>query len=144
MARQETIRIYRSDVAGATPSLTAGEIAVNLQDGKLFVGGTNGTATDLLFLDQSQQITVKGTQGTLQFANTAITDLQSDNGLKFNFLTDNSVEMPASLRIAQVSDGWIEFGDGTTQGTAFSSIGVTFTGTVTANLFVGTVSGGSF
>ena len=144
MARQETIRIYRSDVAGATPSLTAGEVAVNLQDGKLFIGGTNGTATDLLFLDQSQQITVKGTQGTLQFANTGIDDLQSDNGLKFNFSTDNSMEVPASLKIAQVSNGWIEFGDGTTQGTAFSSVGMTFSGTVTANRFIGTVSGGAF
>ncbi len=39
MAREEYIRIYRSDVGGATPSLTSGEIAANLVDGKFFVGG---------------------------------------------------------------------------------------------------------
>lgn len=144
MARKETIRLYRSNVANAVPSLTAGEIAVNLQDGKLFVGGTNGTATDLQFLDQSQQITVKGIGGTIQFANAEISDLQADNGLVFNFSTDSSLEIPASIKIGQNLQGWIEFGDGTTQGTAFSSTGMTFSGTVTANLFVGTVSGGAF
>ena len=43
MAREEYIRIYRSDVGGATPSLTSGEIATNLVDGKFFIGGTNGS-----------------------------------------------------------------------------------------------------
>lgn len=135
MARKETIRLYRSVVASGVPSLTAGEIAVNLQDGKLFVGGTNGTATDLLFLDQSQQITVKGTQGTIQFANSTIDDLQSDTGLKYNFLTDSSFEIPGNLKIGTVVGGsgnsWIQFADGTTQTSAFRD-------TVTA------VDGGTF
>lgn len=44
MPREELIRIYRSDAAGATPSgLTSGEIAANLVDGKFFIGGTNGS-----------------------------------------------------------------------------------------------------
>jgi hypothetical protein len=120
MARKETIRIYRSDVAGAVPSLTAGEIAVNLQDKKLFVGGTNGTATDLQFLDQSQQITVKGVGGTIQFANASVNDLQADSGLKYNFLTDNSFEVPAGLRLGS----YLAFGDGTTQSTAYTGLGV--------------------
>jgi hypothetical protein len=42
MARDEYIRIYRSTVEGAVPSLTSGEIATNLADGKLFIGGSNG------------------------------------------------------------------------------------------------------
>lgn len=120
MSRKETIRVYRSSVAGAVPSLTAGEIAVNLQDKKLFVGGTNGTATDLQFLDQSQQITVKGVGGTIQFADSSASDLQSDSGLKFNFLTDNSFEVPAGLKLGS----YLQFGDGTTQSTAYTGLGV--------------------
>ena len=123
MAHKETIRLYRSDQVGAVPSLTAGEIAVNLQDKKLFVGGTNGTATNLQFLDQSLQLTVKGTQGNIQFSNSTITDLESDTALKFNFLTDSSFEMPGNLKIGTVVGGsggsWIQFGDGTTQSSAF-------------------------
>ena len=135
MAHGETIRLYRSTQAGAIPSLTAGEIAVNLQDKKLFIGGTNGSGSDLSFLDQSQQITVKGTQGTIQFANSAVDDLESDTGLKYNFLTDSSFEMPGNLKIGTVVGGsgnsWIQFADGTTQTSAFR-------GTVTA------VRGGTF
>lgn len=42
MAREEYIRIYRSTTEGVTPSLTSGEIAANLADGNLFIGGSNG------------------------------------------------------------------------------------------------------
>ena len=52
MPRESTIKIRRSDTPYATPSgLTAGEIAVNLADRKLFVGGTNGS--NITFLDSS-------------------------------------------------------------------------------------------
>ena len=52
MPRESTIKIQRSDTPYATPSgLTAGEIAVNLADRKLFVGGTNGS--NITFLDSS-------------------------------------------------------------------------------------------
>jgi hypothetical protein len=49
MSHEETIRIYRSDVPGAEPpSLTYGELAANLADRKVFVGGTGGTANMLV------------------------------------------------------------------------------------------------
>jgi len=57
MAREEYIRIYRSDVAGATPSLTSGEIAANLVDGKLFIGGTNGSLIQFTTDSYSSRVT---------------------------------------------------------------------------------------
>ena len=64
MAREEYIRIYRSDVAGATPSLTSGEIAANLVDGKLFIGGTNGSL--IQFTTDSYSVTgVNGLTGNV-------------------------------------------------------------------------------
>ncbi len=43
MSREEIIRIFRSETIGATPSgMTAGELATNLADRKLFIGGTHG------------------------------------------------------------------------------------------------------
>lgn len=136
MSRKETIRVYRSSVAGAVPSLTAGEIAVNLQDKKLFVGGTNGTATDLQFLDQTQQITVKGVVGTIQFADSSASDLQADSGLKFNFLTDNSFEVPAGLKLGT----YLSFGDGTTQTTAYTGGVESINGCTGAFEITGTVN----
>ena len=56
MPRESTIKIQRSDTPDATPSgLTAGEIAVNLADRKLFVGGTN--ESNITFLDSSAVVT---------------------------------------------------------------------------------------
>ena len=165
MARKETIRIYRSDVAGAVPSLTAGEIAVNLQDRKLFVGGTNGTATDLQFLHQSQQITVTGVSGirvgaypqtltgavgissgnnlkitvagnritfaglllkavpgAIQFADSLVDDFQADTNFKLNYAGDLSLDVPASINLGRTfsDSGFLVFGDGTTQSTAYT------------------------
>ena len=43
MSREEIIRIFRSETIGATPGgMTAGELATNLADRKLFIGGTHG------------------------------------------------------------------------------------------------------
>lgn len=42
MPKESIIRIHRSDTAAAVPSLTAGEIAINLADKKLFVGNSTG------------------------------------------------------------------------------------------------------
>ena len=43
MSREEIIRIFRSETIGATPSgMTAGELATNLADRKLFIGGSQG------------------------------------------------------------------------------------------------------
>ena len=56
MPRESTIKIQRSVTAAATPSgLTAGELAVNLADRKLFVGGTAGS--NITFLDSSAVVT---------------------------------------------------------------------------------------
>ena len=56
MPRESTIKIQRSDTAAVTPSgLTAGELAVNLADRKLFVGGTAGS--NITFLDSSAVVT---------------------------------------------------------------------------------------
>ena len=56
MPRESTIKIQRSDTAAATPSgLTAGELAVNLVDRKLFIGGTAGS--NITFLDASAVVT---------------------------------------------------------------------------------------
>lgn len=42
MPKESTIRILRSDTAAAVPSLTAGEIAVNIPDQRIFVGNSTG------------------------------------------------------------------------------------------------------
>ena len=56
MPRESTLKILRSVTAAATPSgLTAGELAVNLVDRKLFVGGTAGS--NITFLDSSAVVT---------------------------------------------------------------------------------------
>ena len=56
MPRESTIKIQRSDTAAVTPSgLTAGELAVNLVDRKLFIGGTAGS--NITFLDASAVVT---------------------------------------------------------------------------------------
>jgi len=54
MPRESLIQIYRSTTASNAPSLTAGELAINIPDKKLFVGGTSGNIT---FLDASAHVT---------------------------------------------------------------------------------------
>ena len=73
MPRESTIKIQRSVTAAATPSgLTAGELAVNLADRKLFVGGTAGS--NITFLDSSAVVTsFNGLTG-------AVTGVASVNG----------------------------------------------------------------
>ena len=68
MPRESTIKIQRSDTAAATPSgLTAGELAVNLWDRKLFVGGTAGS--NITFLDAAAHVTTfNGLTGAITFA----------------------------------------------------------------------------
>jgi len=80
MARQETIRIYRSLTAGAIPaSLTAGELAANLVDGKLFIGGTNGSL--IVFGNQSSGVTsVNGLVGGVTLTGDGGAVVGRDNG----------------------------------------------------------------
>ena len=80
MARQETIRIFRSLTAGAIPaSLTAGELAANLVDGKLFIGGTNGSL--IVFGNQSSGVTsVNGLVGGVTLTGDGGAVVGRDNG----------------------------------------------------------------
>jgi len=63
---------------------------------------------------------IKGTPGTLQFADATVEDFQADTNLKFNASTDLSLEVPTSIKLGRTfaESGVIEFGDGTTQSTA--------------------------
>jgi hypothetical protein len=71
-------------------------------------------------------VSVKGTEGSLQFANSAGNDLQFATDLKYDSNT-NSLEVPAILKLTENSGpGYIEFPDGTTQGTAaYGAVGAT-------------------
>jgi hypothetical protein len=72
-------------------------------------------------------ISVKGTEGSLQFANSAGNDLEFATDLKYDSNT-NSLEVPAILKLTQNSGpGYIEFPDGTTQGSAPSKFFYTST-----------------
>jgi hypothetical protein len=72
-------------------------------------------------------VSVKGTEGSLQFANSAGNDLEFATDLKYDSNT-NSLEVPAILKLTQNSGpGYIEFPDGTTQGSAPSKFFYTST-----------------
>ena len=70
--------------------------------------------------------TVKGTAGAIAWADTGASfagdgsDLGADNALKFNYLTDLALQTPGSIKLGTLygTDSFIQFGDGTTQGTA--------------------------
>jgi len=92
MGHEETIRIYRSDVAGAEPpSLTYGELAANLADKKVFVGGPGGTA-DMIVLSEAPDtgvtgmsaghtgIAVSGTTGFVQIFNMGVLSVDGNTG----------------------------------------------------------------
>jgi collagen type VII alpha len=72
-------------------------------------GTTQGTAASL--------ITVKGTEGLIQFADASGTDLSVDSGFKLDPITAQ-LQIPNGLKIGSGSIPYIEFADGTTQGTA--------------------------
>jgi len=91
MAREEYIRIFRSSVPGAVPSLTSGEIAVNLVDGKLFVGATNadGSLRNVVFNDVRASVTgiavghgmfASGTTGIITLFNMGVTSFNGQTG----------------------------------------------------------------
>ena len=83
---------------GVTVNRTGKDITVNI------AGGSN--------------ISVKGTVGSLQFANSAGNDLEFATDLKYDSDT-NALEVPAILKLTQNSGpGYVEFPNGTTQGTA--------------------------
>jgi hypothetical protein len=69
--------------------------------------------------------TVKGTAGAIAWGDTSLSfagdgvDLNANNAFKFNYLTDLTLETPGSFKLGTLyGDSFIQFGDGTTQGTA--------------------------
>lgn len=76
MPRESIIQIYRSSTAANVPTgLTAGEVAANLIDRKMFVGGTNGSI--ITFLDASAVVTgVNGVTGAV--TNVAVTNANNN------------------------------------------------------------------
>ena len=89
MPRESTIKIQRSDTAAVTPSgLTAGELAVNLADRKLFIGGTAGS--NITFLDASAVVTsFNGITG-------AVTGITAGGANTFTALNSFSAGLSAS------------------------------------------------
>jgi len=104
-----------NSLTGAVGLTVAGNLTLSL------TGADNKT----LRLYSKPYATVKGTAGAIAWADTGASfagdgsDLGADNSLKFNYLTDLSLETPGSIKLGTLySDSFIEFGDGTTQGTA--------------------------
>ena len=116
MAHDETIRIYRSSVPGAEPpSLTYGELAANLADRKLFVGGTGGTANMLVLLENPNTgvtgisaghtgIAVNGTTGFVQVFNMGVLSLDGQTGHLSRGATGNTVLAGSGIAIPTSND----------------------------------------
>lgn len=164
MPRESIIQIYRSTTASNAPSLTAGELAVNIPDKKLFVGGTSGNIT---FLDASAHITtVNGLTGaitltagsniTLTPVGNTITIASSGGGggTVYNFIEgataptgltagDRWFDTNTGKLFTAVTDGasriWVEFGGVGTQG-ATGAAAVTNSTTQTLD-FTETING---
>lgn len=137
MAKQEVIRIHRSEVAGATPSLTAGEVAVNLSDRRLFVGSTGGTDDRISFRDASSTVwSFNGMTG-------AVEGVDSINGCTGAFEITGT---HAEIRIVTgINCKQIVIGIPTNMNISYiNATGATFTGTVKAERFVGRVDGGAY
>ena len=78
-------------------------------------------------LSSKPPATVKGSAaGVIAWGDTSVSfagdglDLGADNAFKFNYLTDLALETPGSIKLGTLygTDSFIQFGDGTTQGTA--------------------------
>jgi hypothetical protein len=102
-------------ITGAVGLTVAGNLTLSV------TGADNKT----LRLYSKPYATVKGTAGAIAWADTGATfegdgsDLGADNALKFNYLTDLSLQTPGSFKLGTLyPDSFIQFGDGTTQGTA--------------------------
>ncbi len=101
----KSVNVTIAGASGAVTSLTAGAgIALSSSTG-------NVTITNLL--------SVKATQGSLQFANSSSTDLEAIPALRYD-IDNDSLEVPSVLKMTGYgsSPSYFEFKDGTTQGTA--------------------------
>lgn len=100
MPRESIIQIYRSTTASNAPSLTAGELAVNIPDKKLFVGGTSGNIT---FLDASAHVTtVNGLTGAI--------NITGDGGSQLVTVSGTNITIGNRLASASVT-GVASFGN---------------------------------
>lgn len=117
MAHDETIRIYRSNEPGAEPpSLTYGELAANLADRKVFVGGPGGTA-DMIVIREIPNtgvtgisaghtgIAVSGTTGFVRVFNMGVHTFNGATGhITFNPATGNTVLAGSGIAIPNSLD----------------------------------------
>ena len=100
MPRESIIQIYRSTTASNAPSLTAGELAINIPDKKLFVGGTSGNIT---FLDASAHVTtVNGLTGAI--------NITGDGGSQLVTVSGTNITIGNRLASASVT-GVASFGN---------------------------------
>ena len=100
MPRESLIQIYRSTTASNAPSLTAGELAVNIPDKMLFVGGTSGNIT---FLDASAHVTtVNGLTGAI--------NITGDGGSQLVTVSGTNITIGNRLASASVT-GVASFGN---------------------------------
>ena len=64
MAKESIIRVHRTSTASSVPSLTAGELGVNLSDRRFFVGGADGN--NIVFYDNRGMVySVNGATGAI-------------------------------------------------------------------------------
>ena len=112
-----------TDYVSSINSLT-GAVGLTV-DGNLFLS-TTGADNKTILLSSKPPATVKGQAGSLAFADTIAPfegdgfDLGADTALRFNYLSDLALETPGSFKLGtlQGTASYIQFGDGTTQGTA--------------------------
>lgn len=106
--------ISGSGGGGGVESLNGltGAVGITSADGTIVIS-LNGSEIDL-----STGITIKGSgEGIIQFANSSIDDLQSNNAFKFDTVLEN-LEVPNGIVLGTVGLGYMVFGDGTTQTSA--------------------------
>ena len=129
MATQVKIKRRTADATAPT-GLTAGEMAINLVDKKLYVGGTAGTNT--IFLD-STAVAGLSTANTFTALNTFSAGI-SASGATFT----GSIVLQNLEKIQNTTNGRIDFQPGPTAGTAY---GIYFdTTSFTVGVNVGTIS----
>jgi hypothetical protein len=99
---------------GAYAQTLTGDVGISSGNNlKITVAGNRITFSGLL---------LKAMPGAIQFADSLVDDFQADNNFKLNFAGDLSLDVPASINLGKSisSNGFIVFGDGTTQSTAFT------------------------
>ena len=105
MSREEIIRIFRSETIGATPSgMTAGELATNLADRKLFIGGSQGD--NIAFMAISS---ITGT-ATIVAKGTILGEEWSDTTFDTNTWTDVTPSSNTWTTVTGDNNTWLQQG----------------------------------